>query len=448
MAKKRKRRTHTAHPGVKLKKLTGAKGDRWVARFRDPDTGRETQWSLNALDKTTDEARRMWAIEKSQSLRAHKAAVKAGAIVRTENLLADAVKLYTEHRKNEVSKATLKAYTDAAKDFTAWAGTRSLNLTESITPAHLLDYRTSFLSRPKHAQAKGQRIGRGKRRPVKVKRAPVTVNKALRSLKTILNYWRARGITPNLSGDSIRDSLKPVRGLKTSPDFLKATQCRALVEAAMNHDAATFVLTRAEHDGKAAPGTTPRYTPIAPLIVAGLLTGCRWHELAEMRWDSIDLEAGLISLEAAHTKTRQSRRITLAETPALAALLAALKLRAGNNRYLWGREPFRHDLAESTRKRLVRDFGAPAFTWLDLRHTCGTFLTCAPAIYGAASAFLSAKRLGHSVVVSEKHYAGAVTVAPEIKTLEAALKIDDLCAKIVAGLSGDATEGRLLQMSA
>ncbi len=108
----------------------------------------------------------------------------------------------------------------------------------------------------------------------------------------------------------------------------------------------------------------------------------------------------------------------------------------------------RHDLAESTRKRLVRDFGAPAFTWLDLRHTCGTFLTCAPAIYGAASAFLSAKRLGHSVVVSEKHYAGAVTVAPEIKTLEAALKIDDLCAKIVAGLSGDATEGRLLQMSA
>lgn len=61
---------------------------------------------------------------------------------------------------------------------------------------------------------------------VKAKRAPVTVNKSLRSLKTILNYWRARGITPNLTGDSITDSLKPVKGLKSLPVFLKAKQCR------------------------------------------------------------------------------------------------------------------------------------------------------------------------------------------------------------------------------
>ena len=50
-------------------------------------------------------------------------------------------------------------------------------------------------------------------------------------------------------------------------------------------------------------------------------------------------------------------------------------------------------------------------------------LDCAPAIYGAASAFMSAKRLGHSVTVAEKHYVGIVKVSPEARTIEQAMQV-------------------------
>lgn len=204
------------------------------------------------------------------------------------------------------------------------------------------------------------------------------------------------------------------------------------MEAALRHDAETFATTREEHAGKGTPGTTPCYTPIAPYIVVALSGGFRSHELASLRWCDVDLESDEITLGASYTKTKNARRITLAETPALPALLAAMKLGAGNALYVWGHEPYRHDLAESARKRLVKDYAAPEFTWHDLRRTCGTFLTCAPAIYGAASAFMSAKRLGHSVIVSEKHYAGSVTNIPATATtLEAALGIADCLDRMV-----------------
>lgn len=436
-AKEPKRRIRSPHPGVKLVRKQRSDGkDTHYARFFDPELGKVTQVNLSVLGLTTIEARRDWAITKSKALSRREAEIQATGFVRTETTLAAAVKLYVDHRAPEVSAATHKAYADAARDFSAWAGTHGIALAESITPAHLLDYRTWFLNRPKRAQASGEGIGRGSRKEVKAKRAPVTVNKALRSLKTILNYWRQRGITPKLDGDAIRDSLKPVKGLKTIPHFLKAKDCRALLEAAMRHDAETFTITRAENAGDGTPGTTPRYAPIAPFIAAGLLTGCRWHELSELRWADVDLDAGEITLQAERTKTRASRRITLAETPALAALLAALKLRAGNGEYVWGKQPYGHDLAESARKRLVDDYAAPPFTWLDLRHTCGTFLTCAPSIYGAASAFLAAKRAGHSVTVSEKFYVRAVKISPEHKTLEAALGIESEVAAMIGEQAG------------
>ena len=67
-----------------------------------------------------------------------------------------------------------------------------------------------------------------------------------------------------------------------------------------------------------------------------------------------------------------------------------------------------YDTVESTPKRLKR-FGAPQFSWHGLRRTCGTYLTCAPGIWGAASVFMTAKQLGHSVQVAQKSYYGRLT---------------------------------------
>ena len=51
-------------------------------------------------------------------------------------------------------------------------------------------------------------------------------------------------------------------------------------------------------------------------------------------------------------------------------------------------------------------YGAPDFDWQMLRSTCATYLTNAPGIFGAATVFLSARQLGHSVTVAECHYLG------------------------------------------
>lgn len=77
-------------------------------------------------------------------------------------------------------------------------------------------------------------------------------------------------------------------------------------------------------------------------------------------------------------------------------------------------------------------YGAPAgWTWQGLRATCGTYLTNAPGIYGAASAYQSARRLGHSVTIAERHYLGVVKVPKDAATLEAAMGCEAEIAAIV-----------------
>lgn len=444
MARQRKRRFRTAHPGVKLLRMQRTTGETWVARYTDPDTRRDTQTSLTALSLTTDESRRAWAITKSESLRKREAAIESGAALRTETPVSKAIADYYDSQASELAPATLLSYRQATDPFAGWCESHGVALTESLTAPLLTKYRLWFVARPAHAPASGSNVGRGSYKTGKRKRSAAQVNKCVRTLRVILNHWRKLGQTPALDSDAIRDSLEFAKAQKPLPVFLKAKQCRALLEAAMRHDAETFTATREEHAGKRKAGGTARFTPIAPFIAVGLLSGMRFSELANLRWADVDLEAGEITLQADRTKTGHGRRIGLTETPALATLLANKKLRAGENEHVWGEAPYRYGVAESARKRLVREYGAPEFTWHDLRRTCGTFLTCAPAIYGAASAFLSAKRLGHSVTVSERHYAGALgNISPEHKTLEAALQIDDLLKQIAAGQAAPAQSAAL-----
>ena len=81
--------------------------------------------------------------------------------------------------------------------------------------------------------------------------------------------------------------------------------------------------------------------------------------------------------------------------------------------------------AKAAEKRLIREYGAPAGSgWQALRRSCGTYLTNAPGIFGAASAYRSAKQLGHSVQVAEKHYVDVARgIARDARTLEAAMQI-------------------------
>jgi hypothetical protein len=66
----------------------------------------------------------------------------------------------------------------------------------------------------------------------------------------------------------------------------------------------------------------------------------------------------------------------------------------------------------------MSEYGAPPFDWQTLRSTCATYLTNAPAIFGAATVFMSARQLGHWVAVAERHYLGVHRgIAAEAKSL-------------------------------
>jgi integrase len=192
-----------------------------------------------------------------------------------------------------------------------------------------------------------------------------------------------------------------------------------------------FKATRAEHAGKRDPGTTQRYTPIAPFVAAVLLTGMRFGEAIDLEWRHVDLEAldnegrtvGEIYVTAA-SKTHRARTIGLEVSPALRKLLAALHLKAEDKKGSVFR--LTRDAANTALRRLSGEYGAPAGAgWQALRRSAGTYLTNAPGIFGAASAYRSAKQLGHSVAVAERHYLGLVRGIPrDARTLEGAMQIE------------------------
>src|SRR5690606_11963233 len=105
-----------------------------------------------------------------------------------------------------------------------------------------------------------------------------------------------------------------------------------------------------------------------------LLTGMRADEARELRWAAVDLDAepgGAIRLRPEDVKTKHGRTVDLVVSPALRSILRALRLRSGGAGYVFGGdEPYSRSKIEAARKRLVRSFGAPEFTWQALRSTC------------------------------------------------------------------------------
>ncbi len=122
-------------------------------------------------------------------------------------------------------------------------------------------------------------------------------------------------------------------------------------------------------------------------------------------------------------------------SPALRAVLAAMQLKSGGKGSVFRLSA---GAADAAAKRLKAEYGAPDTAgWQMMRRTCGTYLTNASGIFGAASAYRSAKQLGHSVQVAEKHYVDVARGIPrDARTLEAAMQIGEQMARIV-----DASEG-------
>lgn len=458
----KKRRAHSPHRGVKLLRRDRADGEVWLGRWTDPDTGKPREVSLTKLGYTTHEVRRDWAVRKSKALAKRRAELEAGGSVVVDKTLADASADYFKAGKLRLRERTLELYQEAVDTFVGWSEGNRVRLTKDVMPATLAAFREDLSTKPRRIVAKGGRRGE---RAAAVGRVPkaTTTNKRLRAVATFLTHLRRLGLTPRLTSDDIADGLRPLRQPKPRPTCLRPAELQALLRAALRHDADTFDLTREEKARGLTKGETPRHPPIAPFLATVLLTGMRAGEALALRTDALYLDAvagtagaGEIILRPSDTKTAHARAVDLVVSPALRQILTALKLRAGDSPYLFGGdEPLSRDVIEAARRRLTgvrkrkakegepeaEGYGAPPFAWQHLRQTCGSYLTNAPGIFGAASAFKSARQLGHSVAVAERHYLGVVHVPPEARSLDAAMAIADLLDLIVRHASGEANVG-------
>jgi integrase len=407
-----------------------------LARWTDPRSGRARELSLSSLGLSTEEARRDWAIRKSRSLDSERAALKAGDAPTVPDVgLRAAVDDYLARSAEHLRPLTVRGYKHSLERFATWAAKAGISVINELRPEHLSGFKASLLRARKQRVIRSGR--RGEHGPSDKQYSAVSLNTYFRALKVFLNAERRLGRTPRVDRDAISDRLRSERTERPRPRFLRPPQVRKLLEAALRHDRATFRLTRAEKDGNLPVGSTPRFPPVAPFVLTCLLGGFRLSEALVLRWQNFDAEAGEIILPASAVKTKQERSVDLRVSPSLTLLFTALRLRSTGPYILGGKEPLSADFAKAARERLVQTFEAPAFGWQDLRRTCSTVLCNAQGIYQAAAPFLAAKRCGHSVVISEKHYAGLLRDLPrEARTIEAALGIEDLAAEIVREAQG------------
>jgi len=392
----------------------------------DPDTGRTVKVRLDPLALGTLEARREWAIRKARSLAKRRMELESGAPKATGTALAGAVSRYYEAHP-QLRPKTLASYRAATGKLLVWAARNGVPSADDVTRAKLLGFREELVNQPKlTAVAKGKR---GARRETRQRRSAHSVNRELRAVRTVLSYLAELELLPKIREGDLRRALKKLAATVEQPAFLRPAEIRVLFEAALAHDQARFAETRAEHvgEGRSRLGTTARYEPIAPFVATALLTGMRLAELIGLTWAQVDLDApghdgkpvGEIRLFGAATKTKRGRVVDLAVSPLLRELLLALRKKSTKKGKVF---PFAYGYAASSAKRLKAKFEAPeGFGWQVLRSSAGTYLTNAPGIFGAASAYRSAKQLGHSVVVAEKFYVGLIHLPPSATTLEQAM---------------------------
>jgi integrase len=409
------------------------------ARFKDPDTGKSTKETLDVALRTI-EMREDWAVRKSKALARRRFEIEQGAPRATGTALSEAIdRYYKAHAR--LRENTLTSYKAATGKLLDWAERNGVRAGDDLTRAKLIGFREELIAEPKRAAEPAGK--RGSRRVTPERRSAYSVNRELRGVRVVLGYLAELDLLSKIREGDLRRALKKLPTAVEEPEFLKPAELRTVLDAALAHDAEMLAETREEHAGLRPTGTTPRFQAVAPFVALLLLTGMRLNEALTLEWSQVDLDArgvdgkevGEIHLSGATTKTKRSRRVDLAVSPALRDLLLALKKKSDGDGRVLG---VTYDGAGAVAKRLRKSYGAPkTFSWQTLRSTCGTFLTNSPGIFGAASAYRSARQLGHSVQVAEKHYLGLIRIAPDARTLEAAMQIEAQLATIT-----EAAEGR------
>jgi integrase len=147
---------------------------------------------------------------------------------------------------------------------------------------------------------------------------------------------------------------------------------------------------------------------LVDLLTVALNTGMRREEMLGLEWRRVDLQAGLIHLEAHHTKSGKRRSVPLNQS-ARRAILSRARFRAEHcpaSPWVFCKQNGKR--IEDARKGFLAacaKVGIEDFHFHDLRHTCAAWLV-------SAGVPLSEVRdlLGHSTITMTERYAH---LAPE-----------------------------------
>ena len=370
----------TIDPGAHLGYYRGRRGGSWVARLYHEGHYRKT--ALGTADDTSDAdgiailsfaqaqgAARKWFARLARD------AAGIEPLAAGPSRVRDAISDYLADYKRRGGKALaptevavkahiLPALGDTRLDLLAARQIREWHSGLAEAPARLrtkngaLELRTRALD-PDDTEA--------------IRRRRATANRVLTVLKSALNHAFREGRVAN---DEAWRRVKPFRETDAARvRYLSHDETRRLVNAV-------------------DPG-------LRQMVQAALLTGCRYSELAALRTDDFDAEAGLITIRTA--KGGKARHVVLTEDGvvlfrrlAIERPFGALLLpRPDGNR--WGRAHAQRPLTHACKAARI----SPAASFHVLRHTYASHLVMAGAPLQVVAA-----NLGHADTrMTEKHYA-------------------------------------------
>ena len=118
-------------------------------------------------------------------------------------------------------------------------------------------------------------------------RSIATVNRELSYLRRLLNIAERKGWTqknPFKCGDTL---IHQADGVKRDR-ILTVEECQRLIDACVG-----------------------RRLHLKPIVIFALDTGCRLSEILKLQWKDVDLDSGIITIQAFNTKTMKERKVAI-----------------------------------------------------------------------------------------------------------------------------------------
>ena len=109
---------------------------------------------------------------------------------------------------------------------------------------------------------------------------------------------------------------------------------------------------------------------IRPIVIAGLDTGCRLREILKLRWRDVDMQEGIITIQAFNTKTMRERQLAITTRLAIEfeKLWKASK-QDPNALVFSGIIDIRHAFRGACKDAGLEEAGKERITFHHLRHT-------------------------------------------------------------------------------